>query len=120
MNEALQAYSSVLETSQPDETPLRLPLRDWLVLSRHLAERGMPREAAGEFEKLGLAYPGDAMAAEALVNAAEIRLQLGEYDYAGNIFAFVRQQSDLDANLLLRMAESEAQLNNLTRGRNAA
>ena len=120
VNEALQAYSSVLETSQPDETPLRLPLRDWLVLSRHLAERGMPREAAGEFEKLGLAYPGDAMAAEALVNAAEIRLQLGEYDYAGNIFAFVRQQSDLDANLLLRMAESEAQLNNLTRGRNAA
>lgn len=120
VNDALQAYSSILETYRPDETPLRLPLRDWLVLCRHLAERGLPREAAGEYEKLGLAYPGEALAAEALVCAAELRSQLGEYDYAANIFAYVKAQADVDANLLMRIAEHEAQLANLARKRGAA
>ena len=120
VNDALQAYSSLLETYRPDETPLRLPLRDWLILSRHLAERGLPREAAGEYEKLGLAYPGEAIAAEALVCAAEIRAQLGEYEYAANIFAYLKTQPDLDGNLLMRIAENEAQLTNLLLRRGAA
>lgn len=120
VNEALQAYSSLLETYRANEPPLRLPLRDWLVLCRHLAGRGLPREAAGEYEKLGLAYPGEALAAEALVCAAELRSQLGEYEYAANIFAFVKTQADLDGSLLMRIAEHEAQLANLMRRRGAA
>ncbi|MBS1810909.1 MAG: rhomboid family intramembrane serine protease [Acidobacteria bacterium] len=120
VNDALHAYSSALDTYRVDEAPMRLPLRDWLILSRHLVDRGMPREAAGEFEKLGLAYPSDPLAADSLVNAAEIRLQLGEQEYAANILAFVKGKPDQDISLLMRIAELEAQLRNLNFGRNAA
>lgn len=118
--EALQAYASLLDAARPDESPIRLPQRDWLLLARHLHERGLPREASGEYEKLGLAYPGEAVAAEALVSAAELRAELGEYDYAANILAYVKTQPDLDAGLLMRIAENEAQLANLLRRRGAA
>ncbi len=120
LNEALQAYVAVLETYRPDEPPLRLPLRDWLLLCQHLTAREMPREAAGEYEKLGLAYPGEAIACEALVQAAELRLRLGEYEYAANIYAYVKTQPVTDPTLYLRIAEGEAQLTNLLRGRAAA
>jgi tetratricopeptide (TPR) repeat protein len=119
-NEALQAYSAVLETYQTDEPPLRLPLRDWMLLCQHLAAREMPREAATEYEKLALAYPGEMLASEALVNAAEMRLRLGEHEYAANIYAFVKTQPLADATLHLRIAEGEAQLQNLLHGREAA
>lgn len=120
LNEALQAYSAVLETYRPEEPPLRLPTRDWLLLCHHLASREMLREAVGEYEKLGLAYPGAAIASEALVSAAELRLRLGEHEYAANIYAFVKTQPLADPNLYLRIAEGEAQLANLLRGRDAA
>jgi membrane associated rhomboid family serine protease len=119
-NEALQAYSAVLETYQTDEPPLRLPPRDWMLLCQHLAAREMPREAATEYEKLALAYPGEMLASEALVNAAEMRLRLGEHEYAANIYAFVKTQPMMDASLHLRIAEGEAQLQNLLHGREAA
>ncbi len=119
-NEALQAYSAVLETYQADEPPLRLPLRDWMLLCQHLAAREMPREAASEYEKLALAYPGEMLACEALVNAAELRLRLGEHEYAANIYAFVKAQPLPDPNLHFRIAEGEAQLKNMLRGRDAA
>ncbi|HEX4951488.1 MAG TPA: rhomboid family intramembrane serine protease [Blastocatellia bacterium] len=120
LNEALQAYSAVVETFRPDEPPLRLPLRDWMALCQHLATRDLPREAAGEYEKLGLAYPGEAIACEALVTAAELRLRLGEYEYAANIFVYVKTQTLADVNLYMRIAEGEAQLSNLLRGKEAA
>jgi membrane associated rhomboid family serine protease len=120
LNEALQAYCAVLETYHPEEPPLRLPLRDWLLLCHHLAAREMPREAAGEYEKLGLAYPGEAVAWEALVYAAEMRLRCGEYEYAANIYAHVKAQPALDPTLYMRIAEGEAQVANLLRGRDAA
>ena len=120
LNEALQAYSAILETYQADEPPLRLPARDWLLLCHHLAGREMIREAVGEYEKLGLAFPGEPIACEALVSAAEIRLRLGEYEYAANIFSFVKTQPGADPNLYMRIAEGEAQLSNLLHGRDAA
>ncbi len=120
LNDALQAYVAVTETYRPDEPPLRLPARDWLLLCQHLASREMLREAVGEYEKLGLAYPGEAVANEALVRAAELRLQLGEYEYAANIYAFVKTQPLSDPNLHMRIAEGEAQLTNLLRSRDAA
>ncbi len=119
LNEALQVYSAVLETYQPDELPLRLPARDWLLLCHHLASRAMLREAVGEYEKLGLAYPGEALACEALVNAAELRLRLDEYEYAANIYAFVKTQPLSDPTLHLRIAEGEAQIANLLGRQNA-
>lgn len=120
LNDALQAYLAVLETYHPEEPPLRLPMRDWMQLCNHLAVREMPREAAGEYEKLGLAYPGETMAGEALVNAADLRLRLGEYEYAANLYAYVKAQPSTDPNVHLRIAEGEAQLGNLMRGRDAA
>lgn len=120
VNDAVQAYASLLETYRTDEQPLRLPPRDWLLICRHLHERGLPREASGEYEKLGLAYPGEPVAVEALVCAAELRAELGEYDYAANILAYVKTQPELDANLLMRIVENEAQLVNLLRRRGAA
>ena len=120
LNEALQAYVAVLETYRPEEPPLRLPARDWLLLCHHLTSREMLREAVGEYEKLGLAYPGEAIACEALVHAAELRLRLGEYEYAANIYAHVKTQPALDPNLYMRIAEGEAQLANLLRKSDAA
>jgi membrane associated rhomboid family serine protease len=120
LNDALQAYVAVTETYRADEPPLRLPARDWLLLCDHLLSRDMLREAVGEYEKLGLAYPGEPVANEALVRAAELRLQLGEYEYAANIYAFVKTQPLSDPNLHMRIAEGEAQMTNLLRGKNAA
>jgi membrane associated rhomboid family serine protease len=114
-HDALQAYSGLLATSRPDEPDLRLPMRDWLMLCRHLVARGLPREAACEYEKLGQAYPGEGLAHEALVCAAECRVQLGEYEYAANIYQHVKAQADIDGTLLLRIIEGEAQLANLMR-----
>ena len=119
-NEALQAYSTVTETYQVDEPPLRLPIRDWMLLCQHLAAREMPREAASEYEKLALAYPGEMLAHEALVCAAELRTRLGEHEYAANIYNYVKMQQLEYPNLHLRIAEGEAQLRNMQRGREAA
>ena len=91
-----------------------------MLLCQHLAAREMPREAASEYEKLGLAYPGEMLAGEALVNAAELRLRLGEHEYAANIYSFVKAQPMADPNLHLRIAEGEAQVRNMLLGREAA
>ena len=120
INDAVQAYVAVVQTYRPDEPPLRLLIRDWLLLCQHLAGREMFREAAGEYEKLGLAYPGEAIASEALVTAAELRLRVGDNDYAANIFRYVKTQPMIDPNLLMRIAEGEAQLTNLLGRQNAA
>ncbi len=120
MEQSLNAYNLMLETYSADEKQHRLVARDWMLLCDYLRARGRLAEAAGEYEKLGFAYEPEDVGFLAFVLAAETQMLSREYEYAANIFAYVRQNFRGDPSLIMRCAENESQIANILRGRNAA
>ena len=120
MPQALHAYNLMLETYAVNEKQHRLAARDWMMLGDYLRSHSMLAEAAVEYEKLGFAYEPEEIGFLAFVLAAEMQMQLRQYEYAANIFAYVRQNFKGDPSLIMRCAEGESQVANILRGRNAA
>ncbi|PYP89579.1 MAG: hypothetical protein DMF61_02605 [Blastocatellia bacterium AA13] len=74
---ALYAYDGLL-SSYPDgeETKVRLPLRDWMILCDYLHESGMDKEAAVEYERLANAYGRDPAALRAYQQGGECAMSV--------------------------------------------
>ena len=120
MPEALNAYNLMLGTYAVNEKQHHLAARDWMMLGDYLRNYSMLAEAAVEYEKLGFAYEPEEIGFLAFVLAAETQMQLRQYEFAANIFAYVRQNFKGDPSLIMRCAEGESQVANILRGRNAA
>ncbi len=120
MEQAMGVYSLMLATYAVSEKQHRLISRDWMMLCDYLRSRSRWMEAANEYEKIGFAYEPEEVGFLAFVLAAETQMLMRQYEYAGNIFAYVRKNYKGDPSLIMRCAEGESQITNILRGRNAA
>ena len=120
MEQAMGVYSLMLATYGVSEKQHRLISRDWMMLCDYLLSHSRWLEAANEYEKIGFAYEPQEEGFLAFVLAAELQMQMREYEYAANIFAYVRQNYKGDPSLIMRCAEGESQIANIMRGRHAA
>ena len=102
MEQAMGVYSLMLATYAVSEKQHRLILRDWMMLCDYLLSHNRWLEAANEYEKIGFAYEPHEEGFLAFVLAAELQMQMREYEYAANIFAYVRQNYKGDPSLCRR------------------
>ncbi len=116
-NEALNAYSVMLDSYQPTETLHRLPPKDWLSLCDFILSKGLLKEAAGEYEKIARAYPGENFTAQVFVSAASLRSQLNEYEYARNLLQLAYDQAGSNPALLMKITADLGQLENVLRSK---